>query len=199
HLGRHIAGDAVGVAGLDDEQLLRPARQQVDVGRVDRQRGRRRLLRFRRGGEAGDEGEGHPDAVCHHHAIPVRKKFSRGSQSRAVLRTAAKRVQRHFFGGGPPSLPAFSRSSCSFRSWSGRLGRLGGAGGVGALTTGMGVGAGVGGLGGSFFTIGTSIRTSLPPVLETMGSPFCVICTWQNRLRWMPAGLVLSVVILKAI
>src|SRR5262249_16591322 len=140
--------------------------------------------------------EGHPDAVCHHHAIPVRKKFSRGSQSRAVLRTAAKRIQRHFFG-GPPSLPAFSRSSCSFRSCSSRLKRLGGAGGAGALPTGMGVG--IGGFGGSTFTIRTSIRTSLPPVLEMIGSPFCVICTWQNRLRWMPGGLVLSVVILKAI
>ena len=35
-LGRHVAGDAVGVGRLDDERRLRPAGEQVHLGRVDR-------------------------------------------------------------------------------------------------------------------------------------------------------------------
>ena len=35
------------------------------------------------------------------------------------------------------------------------------------------------------------------PILCTIGSPFCVITTWQNRLAWLPAGETLSVLMWK--
>ena len=35
------------------------------------------------------------------------------------------------------------------------------------------------------------------PILCTIGSPFCVTTTWQNRLAWFPAGETLSVLMWK--
>src|SRR5258706_6402446 len=102
---------------------------------------------------------------------------------------------RYFFGGALP--PAFSRCSCSNRSCSSRVRRLGGGwfaagGGVGAAATTAGGGALA--LGG----IGTSMRNSDAPRLCRTGSPFTVTTTWQNRLRWIPAGAVFFVAIANA-
>src|SRR5947209_14735974 len=97
-------------------------------------------------------------------------------------------------GGVVPALAAFSRSSCSSRSFSSRVSRFSGGlvGCSGGLVTTVIGGGVVLGLGGS----GTSIRNSVPPVFIRIGSPFCISTTWQKMLRCCPAGLVLSTVTL---
>ena len=44
---------------------------------------------------------------------------------------------------------------------------------------------------------GVSIRSSPLPMLWTIGSPFSVTTTWQNRLPCLPAGETLSVLMWK--
>src|SRR5437870_6990887 len=101
----------------------------------------------------------------------------------------------YFFGVGgaaPPLLAAFSRSSCSIRNCSSRVSRfMGGACGAGWL------GAIGGGAAATLGAMGTSMRSSLPPTLWTIGSPFCMTTTWQKIFLCWPGGLVASMVSLK--
>src|SRR5262245_26262687 len=94
------------------------------------------------------------------------------------------------FGGGPPALAAFSRSSCSRRNCSNRLSRfIGGALGLGAGrgAAAAAVGAGVAPVVGGE---GAAVRGSLDPTLWTLGSPFSVMITWQKMFLCVPAGAV---------
>ena len=94
-----------------------------------------------------------------------------------------------------PAFAAFSRSSWSSRSCSSLVRRFGGVAagdGVAAFASTFGAG---GAAGATFGGIGTSMRSSVPPVLPVINSPPLSRTTWAKMPPCFPAGLVLSVVI----
>ena len=280
-LGGHVAGDAVGVGGLDDERLPVAGGLQVDVRRVDGDlRPGGAALGLRRAGAAAEDAGtasavrivermvvglmrvGQSSVVASirvalawrrrpvvgreytaviaavnasspTEAIPVRRSPTLRSQLRThrrhragqhgisspgsvvdapsdcgrrrrpwvMARSSSSRRRcrcssaRHFFGGIPPPLAAaFSRSSCSSRSCSSRRQPLRRRGWRRRRPPASASAAGV----GLRRHRHVDPQLAAADVAATIGSPFCVTTTWQNRLPCLPAGLVLSVVILNA-
>ena len=207
-LGGHVAGDAVGVGRLDDDRLAVAGGRQVDLGGEDLELVRRPRRPARAGGGAArPRGRRHAGEAAAARRPgeqrPVTVVAGRCSSRSSVMAIgsldSSDRLGR-VESGAVASWPSLRRRpwpACllSSRSFSSRVSGLAGA--AAGLAAGGGRRAARRRARPAWAAAARRSAAGPVPRLCTIGSPFCVTTTWQNRFWWLPAGEALSVLMWK--